>query len=113
MIPLRFGRVVEFKRYSSCPGITKTLLDRVSRFKLIKQNLSKMADFETGKKAAAIKSVDIHVKSGDIVGIGSGSTIVYAVARLAELIKVGSLSGIQCVPTSFQVCILKQVTGFQ
>ena len=61
--------------------------------------------FERGKEAAAIKSVDNHVKSGDIVGIGSGSTIVYAVKRLAELVNGGKLTGIQCVPTSFQVTI--------
>ncbi|XP_022671763.1 ribose-5-phosphate isomerase-like isoform X2 [Varroa destructor] len=36
------------------------------------------------------------------MGIGSGSTVVYAVERLAERIKGGELSNIVCVPTSFQ-----------
>lgn len=36
-----------------------------------------------------------------MVGIGSGSTIVYAVERLAERVKKENLS-IVCVPTSFQ-----------
>lgn len=62
-----------------------------------------MASFEEGKKAAAIKAVEEHVKSNDIVGIGSGSTIVYSVDKLAELVKSGCLTGIQCIPTSFQV----------
>ena len=62
-----------------------------------------MADFEVGKKAAAFEAVDKHVKSGQLVGIGSGSTIVYAVQRLAELVRNGSLKNIKCVPTSFQV----------
>ena len=62
-----------------------------------------MASFEEGKKAAAIKAVEEHVKSNDVVGIGSGSTIVYSVDKLAELVKNGSLTGIQCIPTSFQV----------
>jgi len=61
-----------------------------------------MADFEVGKAAAAAKAVETHIKSGDLVGIGSGSTIVYAVNRLAELVSDGTLVGIQCVPTSFQ-----------
>ncbi len=63
---------------------------------------SKKMDFEVGKKAAAIKAIDSHVQSGNLVGIGSGSTIVYAVNRLAERIKDKTLQDIQCVPTSFQ-----------
>ena len=65
--------------------------------------VQRMADFEVGKAAAAAKAVETHIKSGDLVGIGSGSTIVYAVNRLAELVSDGTLVGIQCVPTSFQV----------
>ena len=64
-----------------------------------------MSDFEVGKKAAAIKAVENHIKSGDLVGIGSGSTIVYAVDRLAQLVSEGTLANIKCVPTSFQVRI--------
>ena len=60
-----------------------------------------MDDVETAKRLPAIKAVNNHVKSGDVVGIGSGSTIVYAVTRLAERVKEENLS-IQCVPTSFQ-----------
>ena len=65
-------------------------------------SVNKMTNYEVGKKAAAIKAVDNHIKSGDLVGIGSGSTIVYAVDRLAELVANGTLINIQCVPTSFQ-----------
>ena len=56
---------------------------------------------EKAKRLAAIKAVDNHVKTGDVVGVGSGSTIVYAVTRLAERVKEEKLS-IQCIPTSFQ-----------
>ena len=69
------------------------------------QSIKTMSDYEVGKKAAAIKAVESHIKSGDLVGIGSGSTIVYAVDRLAELVSNGTLTNIQCVPTSFQVRI--------
>ena len=63
------------------------------------------SNIESGKKAAAYKAVEDHVKSKDVVGIGSGSTIVYAVEKLAELVKQGNLVGIKCVPTSFQVSL--------
>lgn len=61
-----------------------------------------MAGFEVGKKAAAIRAIDNHVSSGNLVGIGSGSTIVYAVDHLAQLVQKGTLTDIKCVPTSFQ-----------
>ena len=66
------------------------------------------SNIESGKKAAAYKAVEDHVKSKDVVGIGSGSTIVYAVEKLAELVKKGNLVGIKCVPTSFQVKIFRE-----
>jgi len=68
----------------------------------ILRSITTMADYEVGKKAAAIKAVENHIKSGNLVGIGSGSTIVYAVDKLAELVSKGTLTDIQCVPTSFQ-----------
>ena len=46
--------------------------------------------------------MDNHVTSETkVVGVGSGSTIVYAVQRLAEKVKQSGLD-IRCVPTSFQ-----------
>eukprot|EP01083_Nonionella_stella_P059489 155633_1 len=60
------------------------------------QSLSK------AKKLAAYNAVDNHVKSGFVVGVGSGSTIVFAVDRLIELVQDGSLTDIVCIPTSFQ-----------
>ena len=60
-----------------------------------------MDNIEKAKRLCAIQAVNNHVKSGDVVGVGSGSTIVYAVTRLAERAREENLS-IQCVPTSFQ-----------
>ena len=68
-------------------------------------------NIESGKKAAAIKAVEDHVKNNDVVGIGSGSTIVYSVDKLAELVKSGELTGIQCIPTSFQVSLFLCLDG--
>lgn len=46
--------------------------------------------------------MDEYVKSGFVVGVGSGSTVVYAAERLGELVKGKKLTGIKCIPTSFQ-----------
>ena len=59
---------------------------------------------EQGKKAAAFEAVDQHVKSNMAVGVGSGSTIVFAVDRLAQLTQNGTLTNMSYVPTSHQVC---------
>lgn len=56
---------------------------------------------ESAKKSAAEKAINEHVNDKLIVGIGSGSTIVYAVNRLAERVKSENLN-VVCVPTSFQ-----------
>lgn len=60
-----------------------------------------MSLVEQAKKAAAEAAVDNHVQDGFAVGVGSGSTVVYAVDRLAELVKTKGYK-LQCVPTSFQ-----------
>ncbi|XP_032226825.2 ribose-5-phosphate isomerase isoform X3 [Nematostella vectensis] len=56
---------------------------------------------EAGKKAAAVYAVNKFVKNGHVLGIGSGSTVVYAVERLAERVMKEKLE-VVCVPTSFQ-----------
>lgn len=56
---------------------------------------------ELGKKNAAIKALEENVKKNMVVGIGSGSTIVYAVQRLGEINKEKALN-LKCIPSSFQ-----------
>lgn len=56
---------------------------------------------ELGKKNAAIKAVEENVKKNMVIGIGSGSTIVYAVKRLGEINKEKDLN-LKCIPSSFQ-----------
>jgi len=55
---------------------------------------------EEAKKLAAYQAVDNHVVDG-VIGIGSGSTVVYAVERIAHKVKNDNLKVI-CVPSSFQ-----------
>lgn len=60
-----------------------------------------MMQLEPAKKCAAYEAVDTWVKDDTVIGIGSGSTIVYVVERLRERIANEQLK-IICVPTSFQ-----------
>lgn len=56
---------------------------------------------EAAKKLAAFKAVDECVQNNTVLGIGSGSTIVYAVERLKARVRDEQLN-IVCIPTSFQ-----------
>ncbi|CAN6844533.1 unnamed protein product [Brassica oleracea] len=51
------------------------------------------------KKLAAYKAVE-YVKSGMVVGLGTGSTAKHAVARISELLRQGKLRDIIGIPTS-------------
>ena len=54
------------------------------------------------KKMVGYKSVDDYVKSGMVVGLGTGSTAYFAVERLGELLKSGELKDIVAIPTSIR-----------
>lgn len=56
---------------------------------------------DLAKKKAGYAAIDNHVKDGMVLGIGSGSTVVFAVNRLVERVKSEDLNVI-CIPTSFQ-----------
>ena len=53
---------------------------------------------EEAKKNAAYQAVDENLKNHKIVGIGSGSTVVYAVKRIADW----NRDNLICIPSSFQ-----------
>lgn len=52
------------------------------------------------KKMVGYKSVDDYVKSGMVVGLGTGSTAYFAVERLGQLLESGELEDIVAIPTS-------------
>jgi ribose 5-phosphate isomerase A len=60
---------------------------------------------EVGKAAAA------RVKSGSIVGLGTGSTTAYALEYLGARIQSGELKDIKGIPTSFQASVLAKQYG--
>lgn len=53
------------------------------------------------KQQAAWKAVD-YVKSDMVVGLGTGSTAAFAVDRIGQLLKDGTLKNIIGVPTSIR-----------
>lgn len=52
------------------------------------------------KKMVGYKAVDDYVKSGMVVGLGTGSTAYFAVERVGMKLKSGELKDIICIPTS-------------
>jgi ribose 5-phosphate isomerase A len=56
-------------------------------------------DTATLKKQAAERAVE-YVKSGMVVGLGTGSTTLFAVRRIGELLQAGELEDVVGVPTS-------------
>lgn len=69
------------------------------------QDLVKVMKQEVGKAAAA------RVKSGSIVGLGTGSTTAYAIQFLGDRLKSGEIKDIQGIPTSFQAEVLAKQYG--
>lgn len=60
---------------------------------------------EVGKAAAS------RVKSGSIVGLGTGSTTAFAIQFLGERLKSGDLKDVKGIPTSFQASVLAKQHG--
>lgn len=80
---------------------TQRFISNVSYTISAKSLSQKMSAVEEAKKIAAYTAIDNHVESGNIVGIGSGSTVIYVVERLAQRVQNEKLV-ITCVPSSFQ-----------
>ncbi|KAL1239670.1 Ribose-5-phosphate isomerase [Trichinella pseudospiralis] len=57
---------------------------------------------EEAKKIAAYTCVKNHVQSGQVIGVGTGSTVVYVAKCLGEMYLKKQLKQIVCIPTSYQ-----------
>lgn len=57
-------------------------------------------DSRDALKRAAAEHATGWLAAGMVVGLGTGSTAVWAVRRVAELLDTGALSGIVAIPTS-------------
>ncbi len=63
-------------------------------------------DAERSKRDAAYAAVDRYVESGMIVGLGSGTTAAFVVARLGELLAGGEFQDVRGIPTSERTAAL-------
>ena len=54
------------------------------------------------KKMVGYKAVDDYVRSGTVIGLGTGSTAYYAVERVGQKLKSGELKDILAIPTSIR-----------
>ncbi|MGK7920853.1 MAG: ribose-5-phosphate isomerase RpiA [Trichodesmium sp.] len=69
------------------------------------QDPTKLMKQQVGKAAAD------RVKSGMVVGIGTGSTAAYMIQFLGERLQSGQLTDIKGIPTSFQSTVLAKQYG--
>lgn len=63
--------------------------------------MTSLSPLETAKRQAAYAAVNDYINDGMIIGIGSGSTVVYAVERLIQRVREEKLK-VVCIPSSFQ-----------
>ena len=68
-------------------------------------------DVEGLKRDAAYAAVDRYVGSGMIVGLGSGTTAAFVVARIGELLASGELRDVRGIPTSERTAALARELG--
>jgi ribose 5-phosphate isomerase A len=69
-----------------------------------------VSDRDELKQAAAEKAVEM-VESGMVIGLGSGSTAVFAIRRIGERVKSGELLNVIGVPTSSSSAELAREVG--
>lgn len=88
--------------------LTAPCLQQTITLKSPSRSVKRMAGVQTValsqdelKQQAAWKAVE-YVKSGMAIGLGTGSTAAFAVSRIGELLKDGTLKDIVAVPTSIR-----------
>lgn len=64
-----------------------------------------LSDADKSKKAAAFACGKDHLREGQRIGVGSGTTAKFLVEYIEQEFNIGKLADIKCVPTSFQVKI--------
>ena len=68
-------------------------------------------DAERSKREAAYAAVDRYVESGMTVGLGSGTTSAFVVARIGELLVGEELRDVRGIPTSERTAALAREVG--
>jgi ribose 5-phosphate isomerase A len=73
--------------------------------------MSAAADPITVMKQQVGYAAAARVKSGTIVGLGTGSTTAYAIQAIGERLQSGDLKDVKGIPTSFQAIVLARKFG--
>ncbi|CAK7893837.1 ribose-5-phosphate isomerase [[Candida] anglica] len=85
---------------SACKLQKRSSPSKLIRFLSLTRSFRTMSLVEKAKKAAAYKAVDDNFpKSAKVIGVGSGSTVVYVAERLGQLPQKNDFV---CIPTGFQ-----------
>ena len=66
---------------------------------------------EDPKRTAAERAVSEYVESGMVLGLGTGSTVSFAIRRIGELIIDGGLKDVRGIPTSARTAALASEVG--
>ncbi len=66
---------------------------------------------EDPKRTAAERAVTEYVESGMVLGLGTGSTVSFAIRRIGELIIDGGLKDVRGIPTSARTAALASEVG--
>lgn len=69
-----------------------------------------MSEQDLLKKQVGYAAAD-RVKSGMIVGLGTGSTTAFAIQAIGERLQSGDLKDVKGIPTSFQAIVLARKYG--
>lgn len=95
---MRFASAAAFLLVSSTSAFQPAFVSRRSTA----LQMSSAVSQDELKKLVGYKAVDDYVKSGMVVGLGTGSTAYYAVERVGEKLKSGELKDILAIPTSIR-----------
>jgi len=74
-------------------------------------DLPQVLSVDDQKRAAAHRAVDEYVRSGMVVGLGTGSTAIHATRRVGELLASGTLEDVVGVPTAVETADAARAAG--
>jgi len=97
---MKFSALSAAASFSTAAAFAPTAFKPSTRSFSIDTTLNMALSQDELKKMVGYKSVDDYVKSGMVVGLGTGSTAYFAVERLGQLLKDGTLKDIVAIPTS-------------
>jgi len=97
---MKFSAIFAAASLTTAAAFAPTAFKPATRSISVTTSLNMALTQDELKKMVGYKSVDDYVESGMVVGLGTGSTAYFAVERLGQLLKDGTLKDIVAIPTS-------------